>query len=158
MGVLKFSSDIARLAKLIVWDPASGMQNGEAVGQVYNSFNTAAWPDDDGDVYYPPPTLLGIITSGLVPNDFQVKNYPMFFSPVQHAIYPNLYEFHAIDLPQPGKKDNISFNLKLNYCCRFLLFDMYQKIQLNATDRGEINYVKFNRKDNIVEVKGNLIN
>lgn len=158
MGILKLSSDIARLGKLIVWDPASGMQNGEAIGQPYNSFNTSEWSDDDGPVFYPPPSLGGLISAGLVPNDFQVKNYPMFFSPLQNAIYPNLWEFHAIDMPTPGSKENISFNFKLNYCCEFLSLDMYQKVLLNANDEGEINYVKIDKKNFLIEVRGNLIN
>lgn len=158
MGVLKLSSDIARLGKLIVYDGSSDYQFAEAIGNTYNTFDTSEWPDDDGDVYYPPPTLAGLLSSGLIPNDFQVKNYPMFLSPAQNALYPNLWRFHEIDMPDPARKDNITFNFKINFCCDYLSLDMYQTVQLNANDVGEINYVKIDRKNNVIELRGNLKN
>lgn len=157
-GVLKLSSDITRLGKLIVWDgdsPTIGVA--KSIGALYSSFNLSEWQNDDGTVWYPPPNFFGIWSSILSPVTFNARNYPMFTSEVQNSLYPNLWEFHKIDMPDPDKKTNISFTFKLNLCCNYFDLDMYQKVQLDASNVGEINYVKISLLDNSVEVKGNLI-
>lgn len=81
----------------------------------------------------------------------------MSFSPDADAVQQNLWEYWQIEVPSNSKKTNISFNFKLNYCCRYNSLELYQSVLFENGDSGEINNIEFNFANREITVKGNLI-
>lgn len=151
MKALKTTTDTNNLAKILVYDPASPIQDARALSTPYANYANLPEFQDDQGIY--------------APSLFYFLNYPMSFSPNQNfnpALGPaanngNLWQYHQIDVPSPSKKTNIAFEFTLQYCCEFSSLNLYQKVVMKNGDIGEISSVEFDHFNRTINVKGNLI-
>lgn len=148
---LKTTTDTNNLAKILIYDPASPIQNARAVYADYTDYVNLPEFQDDG----------GISNSWM----WYYLNYPMSFAPNQNfnpalgasSTNGNLWQYHEIDVPSPSKKTNIAFEFTLQYCCEFSTLNLYQKVVMKNGDIGEISSVEFDHFNRTINVKGNLI-
>ena len=143
---LKTQGDTLALAKLIIWDGLD-MSDARAIFTNYSPYTGCVeFLDDDGPFF--PITM----------SDLKHINYPMSFSPCQNGIANNLWNYWAIDMPIGGKKTNIAFEFKLNYCCSYNSLDLYMKVLFqDGVTEGEINYIQYDYQNRTITIKGNLI-
>ena len=148
---LKTTTDTNNLAKIIIYDPATPIQDAKAISTLYLNYeNLPEFQDDGGN---------GSLAT------WYYLNYPMSFAPNQNfnpalgpaALNGNLWQYHQIDAPLPSKKSNIAFEFTLQYCCEFSALNLYQKVVMKNGDIGEINSVEFDHFNRTINVKGNLI-
>jgi hypothetical protein len=150
---LKTTTDTNNLAKIIVYDPASPIQDARANAWPWNDYSSLPEFQDDGAQTFPPIST------------YYYSNSPMSFAPNQNfnpalgaaANNGNLWQYHEIDVPSPSKKTNIAFEFTLQYCCEFSALNLYQKVVMKNGDIGEINSVEFDHFNRTINVKGNLI-
>ena len=149
---LKSMTDTLQLAKLIIYDPSSDLEDARAIKADYTDYvSIPALADDD------PSDTFNIITAG----DCYYYNYPMSHDWVAGSINANLWDnFHSIDAPDPAKKDVIQFEVILDYCREsFNTLDIFQTVVMpNGTDEGEIESVEFNHATRQIKITGTLKN
>jgi hypothetical protein len=149
---LKSMTDTLQLAKLIIYDPATDIEDARAIKADYTDYvSIPALADDD------PSDTFNIITAG----DCYYYNYPMSHDWVAGSINANLWDnFHSIDAPDPAKKDVIQFEVILDYCREsFNTLDIFQTVVMpNGTDEGEIKSVEFNHATRQIKITGTLKN
>ena len=150
---LKSTTDTLQLAKIVVWDGVSDIEDARATKQPYTDYlGISAFSDDD------PSDLSGTIIN---PGDCYYYNPEMSFDPEAGAIHDNLWtEFQEIDAPDAAKKDTIQFEAVMDYCKEeFNDLDIYQTIILpNGTDEGEIEMVEFDHSKRSVKITGFIKN
>lgn len=154
-GCLKTQGDTFALAKLVLFDVTSDMDDARVGGTMYDIYGSAgadldAFADDDAN-FFP-------LTSG----DCYNYNFCMSFDPdadnVSGSGFRNLWQFHSIDIPSNSKRTNISIDLTLQYCCSYNSLDLYQKILLaDGITVAEIEDIKFNHQNREIQIKANLV-
>jgi hypothetical protein len=150
---LKSMTDTLQLAKLIIYDPASDLEDARAIKAPYVDYLTIPALDDDD-----PSDISGTIIN---PADCYYYNHPMSHDPDASTINDNLWsEFHVIDAPDPAKKDVIQFEVILDYCQEtYNTLDIFQTVVMpNGTDEGEIESVEFDHGRRQIKLTGNLKN
>jgi hypothetical protein len=150
---LKSMTDTLQLAKLIIYDPASDLEDARAIKAPYVDYLTIPALDDDD-----PSDISGTIIN---PADCYYYNHPMSHDPDASTINDNLWsEFHSIDAPDPAKKDVIQFEVILDYCNEtYNTLDIFQTVVMpNGTDEGEIESVEFDHGRRQIKLTGNLKN
>jgi hypothetical protein len=145
-GVLKTQADTIGLAKILIHATASGNTDARTYSMPYSSYNSLPEFADDSGPFFP-----------ITLSDLKNYNPQMSFSPDADAVQQNLWEYWQIEVPSNSKKTNITFNFKLNYCCRYNSLDLYQSVLFENGDSGEINFIEFNFANREITVKGNLI-
>jgi hypothetical protein len=148
---LKTTTDTTNLAKIIVYDPTTPIQDARSVVGYYTEYSILPEFQDDGCV--------------TAPWNCGYMNWPMSFAPNQNfnpalgtqSVNGNLWQYHEIDVPSPSKKTNIAFEFTLQYCCEFSALNLYQKVVMKNGDIGEIDSVEFDHFNRTINVKGNLI-
>jgi hypothetical protein len=145
-GVLKTQADTIGLAKILIHATASGNTDARTYSMPYSSYNSLPEFADDSGPFFP-----------ITLSDLKNYNPQMSFSPGADAVQQNLWEYWQIEVPSNSKKTNISFNFKLNYCCRYNSLELYQSVLFENGDSGEINNIEFNFANREITVKGNLI-
>lgn len=148
---LKTTTDTNNLAKIIIYDPTTPIQDAKAIVTVYSDY--VSLPEFQDDQCITTPWACAYM------------NYPMSFSPNQNfnpalgpaALNGNLWQYHNIDAPNPSKKSNIAFEFTLQYCCEFSTLNLYQKVKMKNGDLGEIHSIEFDHFNRTINVKGNLI-
>ena len=144
-GCLKTMADTCQLAKILVYDDATDIEDARTVGTPYFPYASLSEFDDDNAVHFP-----------IAITDVYNYNYAFSFSPAANGISNNLWPYHAIDMPSDSKKTNISFEFKLKYCCAYNALDLYQSVKFENGWDGEINYIDFDFANRLVIVKGNV--
>lgn len=148
---LKTTTDTNNLAKILIYDTFSPIQDARAIATGYIQYaNLPEFKDDDGNAF---------------PVFWSYLNYPMSFAPNQNfnpslgpaSVNGNLWQYHEIDVPSPSKKTNIAFEFTLQYCCELSSLNLYQKVVMKNGDIGEISSVEFDHFNRTINVKGNLI-
>jgi hypothetical protein len=145
-GCLKTTTDTIGNAKILIYDESTDIEDARTIGATYSDYDSLPEFEDDSGPFF--PILLG---------DLKNYNPQMSFSPDADAVQQNLWEYWQIEVPSNSKKTNITFNFKLNYCCRYNSLDLYQSVLFENGDSGEINFIEFNFANREITVKGNLI-
>lgn len=144
-GCLKTTTDTIGLAKILIYDESTDMEDARTIGAPYSDYdNLPEFADDSGPFF---PILLG---------DLKNFNPQMSFSVDANAIQDNLWGFWEIERPSNAKKTNIAFNFKLQYCCSFNSLEIYQSVLFENGDIGEINSIEYDFANREITIKGNL--
>lgn len=143
---LKTQGDTLAIAKILIWDGID-MDDARAIRATYSSYTGCAEFSDDDGPFFP-------VTAG----DLRHVNFPMSFSPCQSGIVGNLWEYWKIEKPDAGKKTNIGFEFKLNYCCAYNTLDLYMRVLFaDGVTEGEISSIDFDHGSREITIKGNLV-
>lgn len=145
-GCLKTTTDTIGSAKIVILRNDGDYTDCRIYGVPYTPYiGLPEFVDDSGSVF---PILPG-----------DLKNYSpqMSFSPNADAISDNLWQYWQIEKPANGKKTNIKFSFKLNYCCSFNSLELYQSVQFENGDIGEIDFIEFDFSERVINIKGNLM-
>ena len=153
-GCLKTQGDTYSLAKLIIWDAASTMEDARVMGNDYNIYGDAgadllSFRDDDA-VFFP-----------LDNTDCKNYNYPFSFDPDAHNVsssaWRNLWYFNQIDVPSASKQTNIDIEFNLQYCCKYNFLEIYQSVILqDGATEAEIYSIDFDHEKREIKVKAKL--
>lgn len=144
-GVLKTQADTIGLAKILIHLTGSGMSDARTYSQPYSNYNSLPEFADDSGPFFP-----------ITLSDLKNYNPQMSFSVDADAVQQNLWDYWQIEKPSNDKKTNIGFNFKLNYCCRFNSLEIYQSVQFENGDIGEINFIEYDFANREITIKGNL--
>lgn len=144
-GVLKTQADTIGLAKILIHNTASGTSDARTYSQPYSSYNTLPEFANDSGPFFP-----------ITLSDLKNYNPQMSFSVDADAVQQNLWDYWQIEKPSNDKKTNIAFNFKLQYCCRFNSLEIYQSVQFENGDIGEINSIEYDFANREITIKGNL--
>lgn len=148
-GCLKTQGDTLALAKVLVYDDNTPIDDARAVSQPWTTYIGCEEFADDTGGFFPVTT-----------SDLEVFNYPMSFSPCQDTINPdtNLWPYWEIEKPDPAKKTNIGFEFKLQYCCAYNTLDLFMRVLFkDGVTVGEINSIDFDHATREITIKGNLV-
>lgn len=147
-GVLKTQGDTLQLAKLIIYDDGTPIDDARPIADDWTTYSgIAAFGNDEGG-FFP-----------INATELSYYNYAMSFDPDAWAINNlNLWGFHQIDIPTSGKKTNIAFEYTLQFCCPYTTgLELYMRTTFENGDVGEIDYIEYNKETQLINVKGNLI-
>jgi len=151
-GCLKTQGDTMALARLLLYDVATGTIDDARVGgtmyTLYNAIN--AFSNDDAN-FFP-----------LTEMDCSNYNFCFSFDPDADDIggsgFRNLWQFHEIYIPSNDKKSNIDIDFTLEYCCRYNELDLYQKVMLSdGVTTAEIYSIEWNHSNREIKIKAKLI-
>lgn len=144
-GVLKTQGDTLSLAKIIIWDDATPIEDARPIELAWSTYAALpAFINDEGG-FFP-----------ITPSELRYYNYPMSFDPDAWAINGlNLWGFNQIDKPASNKKTNIAFEYKLQYCCAYNSIELYMST-LFESGEGEINFIEYDYGTREVTIKGNI--
>jgi hypothetical protein len=153
-GCLKTQGDTFALAKLLIHNPGTGIDDARVYGIDYDLYgsaggNISAFADDDAN-FFP-------INS----SDCKNYNYPMSFDYEADNImilgYRNLWQFHYIDIPDPAKKSNIDIDFTMQYCCSYSELNIYQTVLLaDGVTEAEIYSLDFDHEKREINIKAKL--
>lgn len=145
-GVLKTQGDTFSLAKLIIWDDATPMDDARPISVPWLTYaGLSAFQNDEG-AFTP-----------ISAAELNYYNYAMSFDPDAHAINGlNLWGFYQIEAPSNNKKTNISFEYHLEYCCTYSSLELYMSTLFDTGDEGEIDYIEYDFEKREILIKGNL--
>ena len=157
-GCIKTQGDTLALAKLVVWDSLTDIEDARISGVSYDIYGSVgadikAFQNDDANFI--------LVTSG----DCSNYNFQMSFDPDADDIagggtgFRNLWRFHSIDANNDSDLTNVGFEFTLQFCCAYNTLDLYQKVLFkDGVTRGEIDSVDFDFGKREIIIKGNLIN
>ena len=145
-GCLKTQGDTLALAKILIYDPATPLDDARTDGESYNAY--ASLPSFQNDE-----------PNAIVINGSDCFNYnnAMSFDPAASQINPNLWQYWTIETADPDKKTNISFEFKLEYCCAFNTLGIYQKVKMKNGWIGEIDLIEYDYANREILIKGNIL-
>lgn len=146
-GCLKTQGDTTQYAKVLIYDTNTDITDARTIGTPYAPYASLPEFEDDNAVQFP----IGIV-------DVYNYNNPFSFSPAANGIANNLWDFHAIDVPNDSDKDNIAFEFTVQCVCTYQTTDIYQQVLFSNGWVGEIDNVLFDYGKMIVTVKGNIKN
>lgn len=145
-GVLKTQGDTLALAKLLIWDGTSPIEDAKVVSDDWIPYSILQTFADDEGGFFP-----------VNASDLFNYNFPMSFDPDANAIASgNLWDFHAIDVPAGNKRTNISFEFVLQYCCQYSALDLYMSVLFDSGEEGEVNSIEYDYYKRQIIIKGNL--
>jgi hypothetical protein len=145
-GCLKTQGDTLALAKILIYDTASDIDDARTKGDDYLSYIALPAFEDD-------------INSSWSISPFFCKNYnnAMSFDPTANAIEGNLWQYWQIEKADPAKKTNISFEFRLEYCCDFNSLGLYQKVKFKNGWIGELDFIEYDYFKREILLKGNVL-
>ena len=144
-GCLKTQGDTLQYAKILIHDTLTPIEDARTMGIPYLPFATLPEFQDDNALHFP----IGY-------SELANYNAPMSFALGANGIQNNLWDFHAIDIPDDAKKTNIGFELTMEFCCEYSTLDIYQAVKFENGWEGEISSVKFDYAERKINVKGNI--
>lgn len=144
-GTLKTQGDTLSLAKLIIWDDSTDIEDARPVEDLWSTYSALPGFVNDEGAFTP-----------ISATELRNFNYPMSFDPDAWALNNlNLWGFNQIDKPANDKKTNIAFDFKLQYCCQYTSIELYMSCLFSSGDEGEINYIEYDYAKREVTIKGN---
>lgn len=148
-GCLKTQGDTLGLAKILIYNDGTDIEDARVSKNNYILYSGCLEFMFDDGAFFP-----------VTASDLHNHNYPMSFSPCADAISPtgNLWKYWEIEQPANGKKTNIAFDFKLQYCCGYNSLDLYQKVLMkDGVTVGEIQSIDFDHYTMEITIKGNLL-
>lgn len=145
-GCLKTQGDTLALAKILIYDTSSDIEDARTLGTSYSPYASLPSFEDDN------PNVIVITQS-----DCKNYNYPMSFDPDQNAINYNLWQYWVIEKSDPSKKTNLSFEFRLEYCCDFNTLGIYQKVKFKNGWIGELDFIEYDYFKREILLKGNVL-
>ena len=153
-GCLKTQGDTFALAKLLIYDIGTGVEDARVYPLDYDLYGSAganiqSMQDDDAN-FFP-----------LSSSDCRNYNAPMSFDweadNVLSSGFRNLWQFNEIDAPNAAKKSNIDIDFKLQYCCDYNTLDIYQTVLLkDGVTEAEIYSIDFDHEKREILIKAKL--
>ena len=151
-GCLKTQGDTFALAKLIIWDNGTDMEDARVHYSAYDVYGPSgadieAFGDDHANF------------TPISSSDCRNFNYQMSFDPDADNLsgLRNLWQFHSIDVPDPAKRSNIDVDFTLQYCCRYNTLNLYQTIMLqDGISEAEIYELIFDYDKREIKIKAKI--
>jgi hypothetical protein len=144
-GCLKTQGDTFALAKLLLYNQATPMNDARCDGSAYDVYGSVgadilSFSDDDANY---------ILTQS---SDCKNYNFPFSFDPdadnVSGSGFRNLWQFHLIDLPSPSKQTHLEIDFTLQYCCTYNSLNLFQTVVLkDGVTEAEIFEINFDHSD-----------
>ena len=145
-GCLKTQGDTLALAKVLIYDPTTDIDDARVQGDDYLSYIALSSFQDDQNASF-----------SISPVYCKFYNNAMSFDPDADSIEGNLWQYWEIEKADPSKKTNIAFEFKIEYCCAFNALGLYQKVKMKNGWIGEIDFIEYDYANREILIKGNIL-